>query len=152
MKKTFIFAAVIAVASMFASCEKEPTALELDNLNSKLTVAGFVTMRTWKEKDDMLQFDRIITLNAVWQGKLPAKHPWVSPVFGNFSGIDNLHVFFGSDEILQPDDLFLKEVYEKAGKVGNFREYEGMFHTFPMFPIPQGFQAVREISNIIKKR
>lgn len=54
MKKTFIFAAVIAVASMFASCEKEPTALELDNLNSKLTVAGFVTMRTWKEKGDML--------------------------------------------------------------------------------------------------
>ncbi|MBR0297018.1 MAG: hypothetical protein IJQ95_06490 [Paludibacteraceae bacterium] len=55
MKKTFIFAAVIAVASMFASCEKEPTALELENLNGKITVAGFVTMRTWKEKDDMLQ-------------------------------------------------------------------------------------------------
>jgi len=55
MKKTFIFAAVIAVASLFASCEKEPTAIVLEDLNSKVTVAGFVTMRTWKEKDDMLQ-------------------------------------------------------------------------------------------------
>lgn len=54
MKKTFIMAAFIAVAAMFASCEKEPTALELNNLNGKLTVAGFVTMRTWKEKDDAL--------------------------------------------------------------------------------------------------
>ena len=109
-------------------------------------------MRAIQEKDSMLQLDRVITLNAIWQGLLPARHPWVSPVFGDFSGVDNLHVFFGSDEILQPDDLFLKEVYEKAGKTGVFREYEGMFHTFAMFPIPDGFKAVREIADIIKKR
>ena len=109
-------------------------------------------MRALQEKDSMLQLDRVIMLNAIWQDLLPARHPWVSPVFGDFSGVDNLHVFFGSDEILQPDDLFLKEVYEKAGKTGVFREYEGMFHTFAMFPIPDGFKAVREIADIIKKR
>ena len=108
-------------------------------------------MRALQGKDDMLQLDRIITLNAIWQGKLPAKHPWVSPVFGDFSGIDNLSVYYGSDEILQPDDLFLKETYEKAGKNGHFHEYEGMFHTFVMFPIPQGFKATREIAATIKK-
>ena len=91
------------------------------------------------------------SLNAIWQGKLPAKHPWVSPVFGDFSGVDNLNVYYGSDEILQPDDLFLKETYEKAGKTGHFQEFEGMFHTFVMFPIPQGFKATREIAATIKK-
>ena len=108
-------------------------------------------MRALQGKDDMLQLDRIITLNAIWQGKLPAKHPWVSPVFGDFSDVDNLSVYYGSDEILQPDDLFLKETYEKAGKTGYFHEYEGMFHTFVMFPIPQGFKATREIAATIKK-
>ena len=54
MKKTFIMAAFIAVAAMFASCEKEPTALEPANYNGKLTVAGFVTIRTWKEDSKML--------------------------------------------------------------------------------------------------
>lgn len=54
MKKTFIMAAFIAVAAMFASCEKETTALEPENLNGKLTVAGFVTIRTWKEDSKML--------------------------------------------------------------------------------------------------
>ena len=109
-------------------------------------------MRALQEKDTMLQLDRIITLNAIWQAELPVKHPWVSPIFGDFSGIDNLSVYYGSDEILQPDDLFLKETYEKAGKTGHFYEYEGMFHTFAMFPIPEGFRAVKEMANIIKKQ
>lgn len=106
-------------------------------------------MRALQDKDTMLQLDRVITLNAIWQGDLPVKHPWVSPVFGDFSGVDNLYVYYGSDEILQPDDLLLKETYEKAGKTGQFHEYEGMFHTFAMFPIPEGFRALKEITNDI---
>ena len=102
-------------------------------------------MRALQDRDQMLQLDRVITLNAIWQDVLPARHPWVSPVFGDFSGIDNLNVYYGTDEVLKPDDLLLKETYEKAGKTGVFREYEGMFHTFAMFPIPEGFRAVREI-------
>lgn len=108
-------------------------------------------MRALQGKDDMLQLDRVIMLNAIWQGRLSAKHPWVSPIFGDFSGVDHLSVYYGSDEILQPDDLFLKETYEKAGKTGHFQEFEGMFHTFVMFPIPQGFKATREIAATIKK-
>lgn len=106
-------------------------------------------MRALQDKDSMLQLDRVITLNAIWQGRLSAQHPWVSPVFGDFSSVDNLSVYYGSDEILQPDDIFLKETYEKAGKTGNFHEYEGMFHTFVMFPIPEGFRALKEIANTI---
>lgn len=109
-------------------------------------------MRALQDKDAMLQLDRVITLNAIWQGKLPAQHPWVSPVFGDFSGVDNLNVFFGSDEILQPDDLLLEETYKKAGKTGLFVELEGMFHTFAMFPIPEGFRAVKMMAKTIKGR
>ena len=107
-------------------------------------------MLALQDKDSMLQYDRIVILNAIWQGKLPMQHPWVSPVFGDFSGVDNLSVYYGSDEILQPDDLFLKETYEKAGKTGQFHEYAGMFHTFAMFPIPEGFQATKKIAAFIK--
>ena len=107
-------------------------------------------MRALQEKDKMLQLDRVIYLNAVWQDDLPAQHPWVSPVFGDFSGIDGLNVYFGTDEILQPDDLLLKETYEKTGKSGHFHEFEGMFHTFAMFPIPAGFRALKMMVEGIK--
>ena len=109
-------------------------------------------MRALQNKDAMLQLDRVITLNAIWQGQLSAQHPWVSPVFGDFSDIDNLNVYYGSDEILQPDDLLLEETYKKAGKSGLFVEFEGMFHTFAMFPIPEGFKAVKMMADAIKGR
>ena len=109
-------------------------------------------MRALQNKDAMLQLDRVITLNAIWQGQLSAQHPWVSPVFGDFSDIDNLNVYYGSDEILQPDDLLLEETYKKAGKSGLFVEFEGMFHTFAMVPIPEGFKAVKMMADAIKGR
>lgn len=108
-------------------------------------------MQALQDKDTMLQYDRIVMLNVIWQGNLPVKHPWVSPVFGDFSGVDNLYVYYGSNEILQPDDLFLKETYENAGKTGHFNEYEGMFHTFAMFPIPEGFKALKDMVAILKR-
>ena len=130
---------------------QKPASLTLLSPCVDLSHTKKAAMRALQEKDTMLQLDRVITLNAIWQGNLPAQHPWVSPIFGDFSGIDNLNVYFGSDEILQPDDLFLKEVYEKTGKTGHFYEYEGMFHTFVMFPIPEGFKATRAIAATIKK-
>ena len=130
---------------------KKPETLTLLSPCVDLSHTKEKEMRALQDKDSMLQLDRVIQLNAVWQGDLPATHPWVSPIFGDFSGVDNLSVYYGSAEILQPDDLFLKETYEKAGKVGQFHEFEGMFHTFVMFPIPQGFKATRMIADGIKK-
>ncbi len=131
---------------------QKPTTTTLLSPCVDLSHTKEAAMRALQDKDTMLQLDRVITLNAIWQGDLPVKHPWVSPVFGDFSGVDNLSVYYGSDEILQPDDLFLKETYEKAGKTGHFHEYEGMFHTFAMFPIPEGFRAVKEMANTIKNQ
>lgn len=128
-----------------------PTSLTLLSPCVDLSYSKEQEMRALQNLDPMLQLDRIITLNAIWQGDLPATHPWVSPVFGDFSGIENLNVYFGTNEILKPDALFLKDTYEQAGKTGCFREYEGMFHTFAMFPIPEGFEAVRLLANSIKQ-
>ena len=128
---------------------QKPATLTLLSPCVDLSHTKEAAMRALQDKDTMLQLDRVITLNAIWQGRLSAQHPWVSPVFCDFNGVDNLSVYYGSDEILQPDDLFLKETYEKAGKTGNFYEYEGMFHTFAMFPIPEGFRALKEIANTI---
>ena len=130
----------------------EPTTTTLLSPCVDLSHTREKDMRALQDKDDMLQLDRIIQLNAIWQGHLSAKHPWVSPVFGDFSGVDHLNVYYGSHEILQPDDLFLKETYEKAGKSGQFHEFEGMFHTFAMFPIPEGFKAVKMMARTIKDR
>ena len=43
----------------------------------------------------------------------------------------------------------LHDVNPLPGKTGHFVEYEGMFHTFPMFPIPEGFKAIKQIVKVI---
>lgn len=107
-------------------------------------------MRALQHLDPMLQLDRVIVLNRVWQGDLPETHPWVSPIFGDFGGIDKLSVYYGTDEILKADVVMLKEKLEQEGHPALFREFEGMFHTFAMFPVPEGFRAVREMAATIK--
>jgi len=130
---------------------QKPASLTLLSPCVDLSYSKEQEMRALQDLDPMLQLDRIIMLNGIWQGDLPAVHPWVSPIFGDFSGIDRLSVYYGTNEILKPDALFLKDTYEKAGKNGHFVEYEGMFHTFPLFPVPQGFEVVRKIADNIKK-
>lgn len=118
--------------------------LDLSHINKEM-------MRALQEKDTMIQLDRMILLNKVWQGELPATHPWVSPYFGDFDGINSLSVYYGTHEILMADVMLLKEKLEKTGKRAHFHEFEGMFHTFPMFPVKEGFVALREIATRIKK-
>ena len=141
---------LVVAQEAFKNGWQKPTSSTLLSPCVDLSHAKEKEMLALQDRDSMLQYDRIVILNAIWQGQLSAQHPWVSPVFGDFSGIDNLSVYYGSDEILQPDDLFLKETYEKAGKTGHFHEYEGMFHTFAMFPIPDGFKATKKIAAFIK--
>lgn len=128
---------------------RRPKSLILNSPCLDLSHSNLELMRSLQEKDTMIQLDRLIILNKVWQGDLPATHPWVSPYFGDFNGLDNIHVFYGTDEILKADVLLLKEKLEKEGLTADFREYEGMFHTFPMFPVRQGFAAVREMVKLL---
>lgn len=124
---------------------RKPDCITLLSPCLDLSHSNIGLMRELQDKDTMIQLDRLIILNKVWQDNLEATHPWVSPYFGDFSGIDNLSVYYGTDEILKADVLLLKEKLDTIGKPAMFREYEGMFHTFAMFPIPQGFAAVREM-------
>lgn len=115
-----------------------------------LSHSNAAMMHALQDKDDMLQYDRIATLNRVWQGDLPLTHPWVSPYFGDFDGLQRLTIYYGTHEILMADVMLLKEKLQNEGKEATFREFEGMFHTFPLFPVPEGFQAVKEIADSIR--
>lgn len=50
MKKTFIMAALVVIAALFASCEKEPTAVEPELLGGKVTVTGFLRKQTYSKE------------------------------------------------------------------------------------------------------
>ena len=102
---------------------RKPDSIILLSPCLNLSHSNIGLMRELQDKDTMIQLDRLIILNKVWQDNLEATHPWVSPYFGDFSGIDNLSVYYGTDEILKADVLLLKEKLDTIGKPAMFREY-----------------------------
>ena len=96
--------------------------------------------------DVMIKLERIEQIMGGWQGELPPTHPWVSPIYGDLSAFpSNTLLIYGSHEILKVDALLLTEKMHELGLPIRALEFPGMFHTFPLFPVKEGFQAMREI-------
>lgn len=101
-------------------------------------------MKALQPLDEMIKLERIESIMGGWQGELPSTHPWVSPIYGEVSAFpDDTLLIFGSNEILKVDALLLTEKMRKLGRPIQSVEYPGMFHTFPLFPIKEGFEAIR---------
>ena len=55
MKKNFVLAALVAVAAIFAGCEKkEPTAVLPEDMNAKVIINGYVRSQAYEEKSSVL--------------------------------------------------------------------------------------------------
>lgn len=100
--------------------------------------------------DVMIKLERIETIMGGWQGELPPTHPWVSPVYGNLSAFpDDTLLIYGSDEILKADAELLTNRMNELGRPIRSLEYQGMFHTFPLFPVREGFDAIQQITKLV---
>ena len=110
-------------------------------------------MKALQSLDEMIKLERIETIMGGWQGDLPPSHPWVSPVYGDLSTFpENTLLIYGSNEILKVDAEMLTERMGALGKPIQSVEYQGMFHTFPLFPVKEGFEAIRMIVETIKTK
>ena len=108
-------------------------------------------MKALHPLDEMIKLGRIESIMGGWQGELPPTHPWVSPVYGDVSAFpDDTLLIYGSNEILKVDALLLTEKMRELGCPIQSVEYPGMFHTFPLFPIKEGFEAIRLMVNSIR--
>ncbi len=75
-----------------------------------------------------------------------SKNPYVSPVYGNYEGFPRLMLNVGTEEILYDDSIAVAEKAEKAGVDVTLRIWEGLFHVFPLFDIPEAIDAIDEIT------
>ena len=79
---------LVVAQEAFKNGWQKPTSSTLLSPCVDLSHAKEKEMLALQDRDSMLQYDRIVILNAIWQGQLSAQHPWVSPVFGDFSQRD----------------------------------------------------------------
>ncbi|MBE6500573.1 MAG: alpha/beta hydrolase [Methanobrevibacter thaueri] len=84
-----------------------------------------------------------------WAGKLNTKDYKVSPLFGDNAGLADTLIFAGDNEIFHDD---IKEYVEKLKKDNvnvRFIIGKGLFHIYPLFPIPEAKRAFKEIKKEI---
>ncbi len=72
---------------------------------------------------------RLIYENPYTAG-FSAKHPYISPVFGDFTGFPPMLIQVGSCEMLLDDAKTVAKKAKQAGVKVRYSEYEGMFHVF----------------------
>ncbi len=95
------------------------------------------------KRDPMIIFEEVV---PYYVGS-DFSSPYVSPIFGDYKGFPPLFIHVGTEEVLYDDAI---EIYKKcveAGVTVTLREWEGLFHVFPLFPSPESVMAVKEIAN-----
>ena len=84
-----------------------------------------------------------------WAGNLDTKDYRVSPLYGDNTGLAKTLIFAGSNEIFCRDIEKYVENLKKSDVDVRFIKGEGMFHIYPLFPIPEAKEAFKEIEKEI---
>lgn len=73
------------------------------------------------------------------------KNPLASPIWGDFTGFPRMLVHVGSEEILYDDSVALTRKARAQDVEVEFHEWQGLFHSFPIFAFPEADEACRLI-------
>ena len=97
-------------------------------------------------RDYVLSSHGLQVFGALWAGAEDPRAPHLSPLYGALTGLCPLLVIAGSNEIFVPDIVAFCNKARAAGVHVTYREYAGMMHAFPIFPMPEATQVLGEIT------
>lgn len=77
------------------------------------------------------------------------EEPFISPLFGDFSGFPPTYIQVGDNEILQSDSMMLFEKMIQANVSVKMDIFEGMWHVFQMSPFKTAYEAMDKNAEFI---
>lgn len=116
-----------------------------------LTSSG-ASMRYNADQDVMLDAVAITELGRYHTRNENPRHPYLSPVFGNYRGLPPLLIHVGSTEILLDDARRAADNATRAGIPVNFKIWPNQPHVFQFFVrfLPEAKEAVKEIGEFVE--
>ncbi len=104
-----------------------------------------------EKTDPILTSDELRCAAVKYSAGESLKNPYLSPVFGDLSDFPPVLLHVGSREILLDDSKQLYERLNAAGVPVQLSIYDGMWHVFHGFDIPESKQAFAEIKEFVGK-
>lgn len=78
------------------------------------------------------------------------RSPYVSPLFGDMSGLPPVQIIVGGDELLLSDSLDLHAALKQANVKCTLHVESGMWHAYPLFGVPESKEARLKIAAFLK--
>lgn len=103
----------------------------------------------FERKDSLLSKKVLITAGKYYANGADSKLPEMSPIYGDFEGLTQTHVFIGTHDILAADARKLNDQLKNTNINMSYYEFDKMFHVWMFFPIPEARDAIRKINEII---
>ena len=112
------------------------------------------SMVTKADVDPMIRPDEAKGEAARYYGEAGPRHPLVSPIHADLSGLPPLLVQVGTSEVLLSDSTRLAERAKAAGVDVTLEEWEEMIHVwhFFAFMLPEGQQAIERIGEFVRAK
>lgn len=92
-----------------------------------------------------------VDLAASWHANGQAlDDPGISPLHGDMDGLPPIIITTGSRDLLMSQCLRLAQRLRAAGVDCDLRVWEGLWHVFEFYPMPEAGQSIAEIAAFIK--
>ena len=101
------------------------------------------------ENDPILGEIGLREIGKSWAGNLDTKDYKVSPLFGDVAYQAPTLIFAGDNEIFYKDIKLYVEKLEENDVNVKFITGKGLFHIYPLFPIPEAKKAFKEVKKEI---
>jgi len=103
------------------------------------------------DKDLILDIGELEKSAGVYSGEQDLSHPYLSPYFSSCKDLGEIHVFYGSEEILAPDIRLLDKKCRQENVQSAFTCYPGMQHDFQLFTfLPESKDVLAKTLEILK--
>lgn len=102
-----------------------------------------------EQKDPLLLKKKLLRAVMYYAYGKYLKDPYISPVFADFQGFPPTLIHVGTREILLSDAQTLAEAMRRDGVDVRLEEWEGMWHVWHVFDIPESHDAMRQIADYL---
>ncbi|MTV27743.1 alpha/beta hydrolase [Nitriliruptoraceae bacterium ZYF776] len=109
------------------------------------------SMQELAEADPWLPADLVVPAARAYAGQRALEDPLVSPLYGDLADLPPMLVHVGSDEILLDDAVRLVERAREAAVDASVAVFEGLWHVFQAFPLPESGASLREIGAFVRR-
>ena len=96
---------------------------------------------------DMEYLERAIS--DYTRGMEDLENPYISPIFGNFTGFPPTYIQVGDNEILLSDSENLHKKMVKENVSVKLDHFRGMWHVFQMSPVKKAYEAMDKVAEFI---